>query len=43
MEELRRGAAMARAFGVDIEEISPNEIAQKYEGLNLSDAIGGCI
>ncbi len=41
MEELRRGAAMARAFGVDIEEVSPAEIAAKYEGLNLSDAIGG--
>ena len=41
MEELRRGAAMARAFGVDIEEITPSEIADKYQGLNLSDAVGG--
>ena len=26
LEELRRQASMARAFGVDVEEISPNEI-----------------
>ena len=41
LEELRRGAAMARAFGVEIDEISASEIAQKYPGLNVSDAKGG--
>ena len=41
LEELRRGAAMARAFGVEIDEISALEIAQKYPGLNVSDAKGG--
>lgn len=41
MEELRRGAAMARAFGVDIEEISPSEIINKYPGLNIDDCKGG--
>ena len=29
MEELKRSAAMARAFGVDVEEISPREIQKK--------------
>ena len=41
LEELRRGAAMARAFGVEIDEISAAEIASKYPGLNVSDAKGG--
>ena len=41
LEELRRGAAMARAFGVEIDEISASGIAQKYPGLNVSDAKGG--
>jgi glycine/D-amino acid oxidase-like deaminating enzyme len=41
LEELRRGAAMARAFGVEIDEISASEIAGKYPGLNVSDARGG--
>ena len=41
MEELRRGAAMARAFGVEIEEITPSDIANRYPGLNVSDCKGG--
>ena len=41
LEELRRGAAMARAFGVEIEEITPSEIADYYPGLNVSDCKGG--
>ncbi|MEX0280803.1 MAG: FAD-dependent oxidoreductase [Arenibacterium sp.] len=40
-EELFRSAAMARAFGVDIEEISPNEVGQRYPHLNLEDVIAG--
>jgi len=32
---------MARAFGVDIEEISPAEIGQRYPHLNLSDVKAG--
>ncbi|MEM6563053.1 MAG: FAD-dependent oxidoreductase [Pseudomonadota bacterium] len=39
-EELYRSAAMARAFGVDIEEISPQEVKQRYEHLNISDVTG---
>ncbi|MGA9254296.1 MAG: FAD-dependent oxidoreductase, partial [Roseobacter sp.] len=40
-EEIYRQAAMARAFGVDVEEISPQEIKARYEHLNISDVTGG--
>ena len=40
-EELFRSAAMARAFGVDIEEISPTEVGERYPHLNLEDVIAG--
>jgi 4-methylaminobutanoate oxidase (formaldehyde-forming) len=41
MEELRRSAAMARAFGVEIDEIPTDEIARLYPGLKVDDAVGG--
>ena len=41
MEELKRSAAMARAFGVDIDEISPSEVGAKYSHLNLDGVVGG--
>ena len=41
MEELKRSAAMARAFGVDIDEISPSEVGEKYAHLNLDGVVGG--
>lgn len=41
MEELRRTAAMARAFGVEVDEISNAEISNLYPGLNVEDAVGG--
>ena len=41
MEELNRSAAMARAFDVGIEEISPNEILEKYPHINLDKVVGG--
>ena len=41
MEELKRSAAMARAFGVDIDEISPSEVGEKYAHLNLENVVGG--
>ena len=41
MEELRRSAAMARAFGVEIDEISPSDIGARYPGLKVDDAVGG--
>ena len=41
MEELKRSAAMARAFGVDVEEISPREIQERYPHINLERVVGG--
>ncbi len=40
-EELLRNAAMARAFGVAAEELSPAEIAEHYPHLNLDGVTGG--
>jgi glycine cleavage system T protein len=40
-EELLRQAAMARAFGVEVEEISPTEIRARYEHLNMDGVVGG--
>ena len=40
-EEIYRQAAMARAFGVDVEEISPAEVKAKYEHLNIDGVAGG--
>ncbi|PXW72400.1 4-methylaminobutanoate oxidase (formaldehyde-forming) [Loktanella sp. PT4BL] len=40
-EELSRSAGMARAFGVEIEEISPSEIKARYEHLNIDGVTGG--
>jgi len=39
-EELYRSASMARAFGVDVEEISPTEVKNRYPHLNVSDVVG---
>ena len=41
LEELHRQAGMARAFGVDIEEIGPEEIKARYEHLNIDGVLGG--
>ncbi len=40
-EELFRQAAMARAFGVEIDEISPSEIGAQYPHLNLDGVKAG--
>ncbi|KNG93481.1 GcvT family protein [Pseudaestuariivita atlantica] len=40
-EEIYRQAAMARAFGVEVEEISPAEVKAKYEHLNVDDVVAG--
>lgn len=40
-EELWRQAAMARAFGVPVEELSPKEIAERYPHINLEGVTGG--
>jgi glycine/D-amino acid oxidase-like deaminating enzyme len=36
LEEIRRSAAMARAFGVEVVEISTSEVGQRYPHLNLA-------
>ncbi|WP_299619747.1 FAD-dependent oxidoreductase [uncultured Tateyamaria sp.] len=41
LEELNRQAAMARAFGVEVEEISAAEVKARYEHLNIDDVTGG--
>ncbi|WP_323769285.1 FAD-dependent oxidoreductase [Antarctobacter sp.] len=40
-EEIRRQAAMARAFGVEIDEIDVAEIKSKYAHLNTDGVLGG--
>jgi len=40
-EEIYRQAGMARAFGVEVEEISPTEVKQRYEHLNIEGVTGG--
>ena len=40
-EELYRQAAMARAFGVPVEELSPKEVKERYEHINLDGVTGG--
>ncbi len=40
-EELFRQAAMARAFGVPVEELSPGEVKARYEHINLDGVTGG--
>ena len=39
-EEIYRQAAMARAFGVDVEEISPQIVQEKYPHLNIEGVAG---
>ncbi|MDE9450285.1 GcvT family protein [Aliiroseovarius sp. Z3] len=41
LEELYRSAAMARAFGVPCEELSPAEVKERYEHINLDGVTGG--
>ena len=40
-EEIFRQAAMARSFGVDVEEIGPKEVKEKYEHLNIDGVTAG--
>ncbi|MBA3910956.1 MAG: FAD-dependent oxidoreductase [Rhodobacter sp.] len=39
-QELLRSATLARAFNVDVTEISPSEVKAMYPHLNVSDVIG---
>ena len=40
-EEILRQAALARAFGVDVNELSPREVLDMYPHLEISDVVGG--
>lgn len=40
-EEIFRQAAMARAFGVDVNELSPSEVLDHYPHLNIEDVVAG--
>jgi glycine cleavage system T protein len=39
--EIYRQASLARAFDVDVREISPNEVKEMYPHLNIEDVVGG--
>ncbi len=41
LEELKRGASMARCFGLEVIELSQAEIGAKWPLLNVSDIVGG--
>ncbi|NOX73008.1 MAG: FAD-dependent oxidoreductase, partial [Alphaproteobacteria bacterium] len=40
-EEIFRSAAMARAFGVPVEEMSPTEVKERYPHLNIDGVVAG--
>ncbi|MHA6345662.1 GcvT family protein [Roseivivax sp. CAU 1761] len=40
-EEILRQAALARAFGVAVDELSPQEVKERYPHLETSDVIAG--
>jgi len=41
LEELYRLSSMARAYGVEVDEISPSEIKERYSYLNIDGVVGG--
>lgn len=41
LEEINRQASMARAFGVEVQEITPQEILERYPHLNIEGVTGG--
>jgi len=40
-EELKRGASMAKTFGLEVHGITPAEIRSKWPLLNVDDVVGG--
>jgi len=41
LEELKRGVSMARNFGLEATVMAPDEIAERWEGISLTDIVGG--
>ena len=40
-EELKRGASMAKTFGLDVEVVGPDDIKRKWPLVNVDDIVGG--
>ena len=41
LEELKRGASMAKTFGLEVHEVGPSEIKANWPLLNVDDVVGG--
>ena len=41
LEELQRGASMAKCFGLEVQTLTPSEIASMWPGVTVSDLVGG--
>ena len=41
LEELKRGASMAKTFGLEVHEVGPSEIKAKWPLLDVDDVAGG--
>ena len=41
LEELKRGASMAKCFGLEVQTLGASEIASMWPGVNVSDVVGG--
>ncbi|WP_422367527.1 GcvT family protein [Pelagibius sp.] len=41
LEELKRGASMAKTFGLEVEVLTPSEVAEAYPQLAMQDVTGG--
>ena len=41
LEELKRGASMARVFGLDVDVVEASWIGERYPGMSIDDVIGG--
>lgn len=40
-EELKRGASMAKCFGLEVQTLTPSEIASLWPGVRIDDLVGG--
>ncbi len=41
LEELKRGASMAKCFGLEVQTLAPSEIASLWPGVRIDDLVGG--
>ncbi len=41
LEELKRGASMAKCFGLEVQTLGASDIASMWPGVNVSDVVGG--